>query len=70
MRTTNGGSRLELSSETECLLVRREEDGRGRVIGSTSDTWVRALDVESSFDGLRFDGERRRAGGSGSSRRW
>jgi UDP-N-acetylmuramoyl-L-alanyl-D-glutamate--2,6-diaminopimelate ligase len=56
------GRRLELSSETNVFWYSLDEDGRGRGTGAVGDTWVRAVDVESSFDGLRFvveAGERR-----------
>jgi UDP-N-acetylmuramoyl-L-alanyl-D-glutamate--2,6-diaminopimelate ligase len=56
------GRHLELSSETSVFWYSLNQEGRDRGTGAASDTWVRALDVESSFEGLRFvveAGERR-----------
>lgn len=48
------GRRLELSPETRVFWYSLHQDGRGRGTGKTGDTWVRASDIESSFEGLRF----------------
>jgi UDP-N-acetylmuramoyl-L-alanyl-D-glutamate--2,6-diaminopimelate ligase len=49
-----GGRKLELASETNVFWYSLHEEPRPRATGHASGTWVRAVDVESSFEGLRF----------------
>jgi UDP-N-acetylmuramoyl-L-alanyl-D-glutamate--2,6-diaminopimelate ligase len=48
------GRKLELSSETRVFWYSMREDARGPATESAGGTWVRAVSVESSFEGLRF----------------
>ncbi|MFL6352632.1 MAG: UDP-N-acetylmuramoyl-L-alanyl-D-glutamate--2,6-diaminopimelate ligase [Bryobacteraceae bacterium] len=48
------GRRLELAPATAVFWYSVSKDGPGRGVSGERDTWVRALDIESSFAGLRF----------------
>jgi UDP-N-acetylmuramoyl-L-alanyl-D-glutamate--2,6-diaminopimelate ligase len=56
------GGRLELSSETQVFWYSMHREKQSARKGGAKSRWVRAAEVESSFDGLRFvveTGERR-----------
>ena len=56
------GRRLEVSSETTVLWYGMHQPPPERTPGRASESWVRAVDVDSSFEGLRFSvvtGERK-----------
>ncbi len=56
------GRRLEISPETQVFWYGVDSDPPKRLHAGAKDVWVRAVDVESSFAGLRFNviaGEKR-----------
>jgi UDP-N-acetylmuramoyl-L-alanyl-D-glutamate--2,6-diaminopimelate ligase len=48
------GARLELSPETRVFWYSTKQEQGGSTASGEMGSWIRAVDVESSFDGLRF----------------